>query len=278
MKDKINLVTLPKGHPCQVVDCRMESEEVFLEPHRHDYFEVIWCLDDSGSQRIDFVDYLSVKGRFFTIAPGQVHESNSLGSNVKMLIFSTDFFENRYRHQLMFDAIFSAHQNQHPYIDTQGRGATQLDAVFDLLLEEYQREDTDWDLIESLLTCFLRYLVRFSVDKTEAITVRDERISQVITLIETHYQSERNVAFYADKLSITSKRLNELSKAHLGKTITKLLHDRVLLEANRELIFSTKTVKAIALQLGFEDPAYFGRFYRTNMGESPAEFRRRTSK
>ncbi|SNX49553.1 Arabinose operon regulatory protein [Vibrio thalassae] len=195
-----------------------------------------------------------------------------------MLIFSTDFFEQRYRHQLMFDALFSVHQNQHPYLDTDGRGATQLNSLFDLMLEEYQYNNTDWDLVESLLTSFLRYLIRFTACKSEAITVRDKRISQVIALIEAHYHSERHVAFYINKLSITSKRLNELSKMHLGKTVTKLLHDRILLEANRELVFSTKTVKAIALQLGFEDPAYFGRLYRTNMGESPAEFRKRTFK
>ncbi|SNX49554.1 hypothetical protein VTH8203_03202 [Vibrio thalassae] len=74
MKEKINFVTLPKGHSCQIVDCRADSQNVLLEPHRHNYFEIIWCLDDAGSQRIDFVDYGSKPGRVFTIAPGQVHE------------------------------------------------------------------------------------------------------------------------------------------------------------------------------------------------------------
>jgi len=64
-------------------------------------------------------------------------------------------------------------------------------------------------------------------------------------------------------------------KADRGKTVTQLIHDRIILEANRELVFSTKTVKTIAFELGFDDPAYFSRFYRKQKRETPAEFRHR---
>ncbi|GAL20684.1 transcriptional regulator AraC family [Vibrio maritimus] len=277
MSNKINVITLPKGNPCQIIDSAIDDEGGIIGAHRHDYFEIIWCLDDIGKQSIDFVEYPSKKGRFFTIAPGQVHETAELTDNYRMMIFSTDFLENRPRHQRMFNAVFRAHDDQQPYFDTSDDGLAYFEPLFALLLDEFHQPQTDWDLIESLLTSFLRYLLRFSIDTEDKQVVKDTRMTKVLELIECHYRSQRHVQFYADALSITSKRLNELTKKHVGKTITRLLHDRILLEANRDLLFSTKTVKTIALDLGFDDPSYFGRFYRGQMGESPAEFRKRTS-
>lgn len=97
----------------------------------------------------------------------------------------------------------------------------------------------------------------------------------MVDLIEQHYTTNKHCDFYSQALSITNKRINEIVKADKGKTVTQLIHDRIILEANRELIFSTKTIKTIAFELGFEDPAYFSRFYRGQMNESPAEFRAR---
>lgn len=96
-------------------------------------------------------------------------------------------------------------------------------------------------------------------------------------LIEQYFKQEQKCEFYASKLSLTSKRLNEIVKNERGKTVTQLIHRRIVLEANRDLVFSTKTIKTIAFELGFEDPAYFSRFYRKQMHESPTEFRSRCS-
>ncbi len=58
-----------------------------------------------------------------------------------------------------------------------------------------------------------------------------------------------------------------------GRTVTELLHDRIVLESKRNLAFSHKSVKEICYELGFEDPAYFSRFFKNNTGISPQDFR-----
>ena len=52
-----------------------------------------------------------------------------------------------------------------------------------------------------------------------------------------------------------------------------MVHDRLVLEAKRQLAFSNRNVKEICYELGFEDPAYFSRFFRNHTGTSPHEFR-----
>ena len=61
-----------------------------------------------------------------------------------------------------------------------------------------------------------------------------------------------------------------------GKTALRLIHERLLLEARRELIYTTRPISTIADSLGFADPGYFTRFFKRLSGLSPKDFRRRT--
>ena len=60
-----------------------------------------------------------------------------------------------------------------------------------------------------------------------------------------------------------------------GHTIKDMLLDRRLLEAKRLLLFTIRPVEDIGREVGFEDPAYFSRFFRKRVGEAPAAWRRR---
>ncbi|MCB5360915.1 helix-turn-helix domain-containing protein [Vibrio sp. 14N.309.X.WAT.E.F5] len=275
MRTPIKHVRLIKGQPCRATELSKNDDDAFLEPHRHEYWELVWCVDNLGSQSIDFVDYDNKVGRIFTIAPGQVHRSELVGENARLLVFTPGFVKTNHRNTQLVDTIFAMHQSRPPYLDCSEEGNRYLLPIFTMIKEECEREDNDWDLVESLVNSFLRYILRFATQSSLKGEVRDSRVNKVVDLIEQHYTTHKHCEFYAQALSITNKRINEIVKAERGKTVTQLIHDRTILEANRELIFSTKTIKTIAFELGFEDPAYFSRFYRGQMKESPAEFRAR---
>ncbi|MEZ9157929.1 helix-turn-helix domain-containing protein [Vibrio lentus] len=275
MRTPIKHVRLIKGQPCRATELSKNDDDAFLEPHRHEYWELVWCVDNLGSQSIDFVDYDNKVGRIFTIAPGQVHRSELVGENARLLVFTPGFVKTNHRNTQLVDTVFAMHQSRPPYLDCSEEGNRYLLPIFTMIKEECEREDNDWDLVESLVNSFLRYILRFATQSSLKGEVRDSRVNKVVDLIEQHYTTHKHCEFYAQALSITNKRINEIVKAERGKTVTQLIHDRTILEANRELIFSTKTIKTIAFELGFEDPAYFSRFYRGQMKESPAEFRAR---
>jgi AraC-like DNA-binding protein len=50
----------------------------------------------------------------------------------------------------------------------------------------------------------------------------------------------------------------------MNKTLTQLLHERVIVEAERMLISGELTIKEIAFDLNFEDPAYFSGSIKTD--------------
>ena len=274
MISPIRQVRLILGEPCRALEFSDIQEDPYIEPHRHEYWEIVWCLDNSGTQSIDFIEYQNRLGRLFTISPGQVHYSEFMGKNIRMLIFRPGFAETNPRSTQLVNSVFST-IDRPPYLDCSEESFPYLESIYTLIKEECEREDCDWDLVESLINSFLRYALRFAKTPSQKGEQKDARIVQLTELIELHYREQKKCQFYSDTLALTSKRLNELVKAARGKTVTQLIHDRIILEANRELVFSTKTIKTIAFELGFDDPAYFSRFYRRQKGETPAEFRLR---
>ncbi len=92
-------------------------------------------------------------------------------------------------------------------------------------------------------------------------------------LVNTHYATERGLAFYADKLCITPKHLAETVKEATGKRAVAWLAEAVLLEANVLLQNPALSIGQIAEALHFADQSTFGRFFRNKAGVSPAGYR-----
>jgi AraC family transcriptional activator of pobA len=93
-------------------------------------------------------------------------------------------------------------------------------------------------------------------------------------LVEAHFLEHWPVGRYADALQMTESRLNRLARTVAGKSAFDLIQDRLLLEARRKLTYVAAPISLLAYELGFEDPAYFSRYFKTRVGVTPSAFRR----
>lgn len=92
-------------------------------------------------------------------------------------------------------------------------------------------------------------------------------------LLHEHFKQEHSVAFYADRLCISSKYLTQIIKANTGFT-PKVAIDRSLgIEALFLLGNTSYNIQEISNQLGFPDQSYFGRFFKRLFGLSPLHYR-----
>ncbi|AMO58393.1 hypothetical protein GZ77_19270 [Endozoicomonas montiporae] len=276
MSHSIARVSIPGGRPLNVLE--FDDDDSYIRPHRHEYYEIIWSMRDFGRHSIDFVEYPVKALRLYTIFPGQVHESSQLGDHVRLITFKPGYLDNNVKQKRMLEKVFSFHQSREPYIDIDETAGHELGMLFSILVRENRKSKPDWDLQESLLSSFLYYLAGYASDGVSDNELKDERVGRLLFCIDQHFRQERKTGFYASQLNLTGKRVNELAQKYLGKTVTTLIHDRIILEAHRELAFTTKTVTTIAIELGYEDPSYFCRFFRRVTGESPAAFRDRVFK
>lgn len=99
-------------------------------------------------------------------------------------------------------------------------------------------------------------------------------LRRLIAAIEKYYPTRHSPTEYANLLNVTVKTLNRNTKSQLNKTVTHLIAGRIVTEAKRELYLSTKPVKQIAARLGFNDEAYFSRFFKRHTRASPAMYRK----
>lgn len=151
-----------------------------------------------------------------------------------------------------------------------------FDQVMQQLVDEYGQEQVGKKpMFEWFLYCLLMRLGRCAHEwRKPVIEDRyEQRHRRLCQLIEKHYRQHLPHAEYANMLCTTTVGLNRACQAVTGKSLSELIQDRLILEAQRCLIYSSATVAQIAYELGFSEPAYFSRFFKRRIGSSPREFR-----
>ena len=91
--------------------------------------------------------------------------------------------------------------------------------------------------------------------------------------VEQRYRQTRRVADYAGAVGVSHTHLNRLCRQVLGRSALAVIEDRIALEARRQLLFSTLSIKQIGAELGYDDPGYFTRFVTRMLGMPPAALR-----
>lgn len=155
---------------------------------------------------------------------------------------------------------------------------SRLDALIRMVEDEYRATSAaSQRLISGLIGVVLSQISKLGgvqgTDETApgrklAIALRRE--------IDRHYRENLQVSHYVDLLKSTSHLVDKAARETFGKTIKEMLMERRLLEAKRLLMFTIRPVEDIGREIGFDDPAYFSRFFRKQTGEAPAAWRRRT--
>lgn len=251
----------------------------YFPTHRHQYYEMVIitsCVEGDFSHSIDFVSYPLLGGRVYFIAPSQAHAWNvkSYSGEYKgyLVTFNEAFLltgNSNLEAQLLklFDPL-----DKEPYLEYEASRFHEIFPVMQILEDEYKKEQSDYFLLRSLLESLIHYMSNLKPQTVDKLDLNCQRFVEARKHIEKHYKEERNVEFYARKMELSSKRLNEIFRELSGQTVTQVLHHRLLLESKRELITQSKTIQNISDELGFENPSYFARFFKKHEGVSPSEF------
>ncbi len=158
--------------------------------------------------------------------------------------------------------------------------ATDLAQAFRMLAREFARSSTGHDLalqgwLEVLFANVLR-LVQQRPNAADPVAGQQRHlVGRFSEVIESCYRKSESLAVYAAGLNVSESRLRNACLAMTGQTPIQLVHARILLEAKRQLLYTDNPVRRIAYELGFEDPAYFSRFFSRQARLSPRAFRAR---
>ena len=123
-----------------------------------------------------------------------------------------------------------------------------------------------------LVTCCLRQALPVPPDEARR-ALRDTLVQRFRALAELHLRRHQPLGFYAGALQVTPDHLSRSCRAVTGLSALDLLHERLLLEARRLLAYTQAPVAEVARELGFDDPAYFSRFFARRDGRAPLDYR-----
>ena len=109
---------------------------------------------------------------------------------------------------------------------------------------------------------------------TATRTPPNATVERFLGLVDHDYARRHRVADYASELGVSPGHLNALCRVTLRRSASRVVRQRLTLEAKRLLTHSDLTAAQVGFRLGFEDPAYFARFFRREAGQPPTTFRR----
>ena len=129
--------------------------------------------------------------------------------------------------------------------------------------------------VEGRLLCILAGATRIAASPAPlaAVSARAGLVARFREAIEQRFRSGQPLDAYAGGLGVTASRLRAACLAVAGASPMKLVHDRLMVEAKRMLLYTNMSVAEVGYDLGFEDPAYFTRFFTEREGRSPTTFR-----
>ena len=135
-------------------------------------------------------------------------------------------------------------------------------------------KDSSQRIISCSLELVLTHLIRIDnrVDNSNYST-QQRIIRDFKKLVSENISDKHLVKDYAKVLNLTPKYLTKVLKAETGKTAKEIFAESLILEAQRQLIYTSQTVSEIAYSLGFNSSSYFIKYFRTWAGYTPKQFR-----
>ncbi|WP_374950217.1 helix-turn-helix domain-containing protein [Mucilaginibacter sp.] len=251
-------------------------EDGFLMPHRKDYY--LFAFVEQGSSRhwIDDVPYTVKPDNFYFTVLQQVHLKEEVCPMKGLVLNFTDEFlqldENRALRQL---PIIQNPAGGHELVLNEADRIFVKDIMYKMLSEFNNGGDWRNQMLTSLLRVLVIYLSRLYTEQfgETCITQNYCLLKKYQQLISDHHTETHEVAAFANLLNLSPGYLNDVIKQQSGKTAISHIHNRLAVEAKRRLLHTELSIKQIADELGFEDAAYFNRFFKRLVDTTPAAYR-----
>ncbi|MEU1117149.1 MULTISPECIES: AraC family transcriptional regulator [unclassified Streptomyces] len=254
-------------------------------PHRHTFHEIVHVTGGTGGHVVDLSRFALRPPHLCFIAPGQVHHWEGVtGLEGRVILFTDDFLVDHPADRYVLRAL--ARRSWLDLTDDTARDTARLVADLDA---EYREGAAGF---QSVLRALLHILVvrsaRLPAPRPAAAppppvhdglpSASHSRPGSVASEFETLLGAPagvvRSVRACAERLGVSVSYLSEAVKAATGRTPGELIRQARVHEAKRLLLRTELSVRQVAQRVGFDDPAYFCRFFRRETGASPGDFRR----
>lgn len=256
------------------------KRELLVIPHRTNFYHIFIFENCQPTHCVDFKPIKVEPYSLLFIDKDRVHQFDQLLKyKGRVLIFTEDFFcTTESDTKFLRSCILFSDLADKPTIKISKNEFEKYINICNSISEElnFPADNSRPILLKNILHNFLLFAERDKRKQGFTQLKKGADLDYIILfrdLLEQNYTELKSVNDYAQLIFISEKRLGQATAKVLGKSPKEVINDRILLEAKRLLVHSSLSIKEIGQELGFEDPAYFVRYFKKNTTTTPVEFR-----
>jgi len=254
----------------------LDIESQYQKLHRK-WNTFIYITGGNSVLQIDFDEFIALENKVFFIEKYKVWNWIRINKLMGTVIQFTDSF---YNHIYTGNPKLKSDQTLigeiPPFIRIQSEEESEWENIFNILSREYAYVKNNSREIICLALKILIIMYRRDSQSGGRIFESSQKkhlLNEFRKLVNRRFYSLRTTKDYANELNITPNYLNALCQEFFLKTVSEIIQERVILEAKRMLMHTSLSISEIAYKLGFNDNAYFGRYFKKVVGMTPKNFR-----
>lgn len=263
-------------------------EPVDQPQHIHDYLEIQFIVSGRGIHKVGNFEVEACAGDIFFTNCETPHCFLSSGETAPIVlyncIFTPEFLEpakidyqkfNEMAGEILENWLFPSEMNRQPYLRLRDTGG-EVGKIIEKMYTEYINKEQGY--LEILLACVIQLLITlFRIYRTSHISEKMVRqktyMGQIMAYIESHYEGEITLQQLSKIAFLSPNHLCKVFKEATGRTISEYVQKIRLENACRLLSETSKTIPAIAAEIGYKDESYLRKLFKKEKGVTPSQYR-----
>lgn len=265
---------------CESIAARSRRNDWYIKPHRHkDLLHILEVRYGEVVLELEGEEFSFKEPVIFVIPSMAIHgfrfSRNVEGTVITLAQPLIDAFSDRFG----LDSSLWTDVSIIP-VDSDGADSS----LVSLIEHEYASPAPERDaclqgLVQALAVFVLRRKLSLKGNARKQKGRISDQLEQLFQryqeLVNRDYSKQPSVGQLAEELGTTSARINTVCRRLVNKSALEVLHERIVLQAKRELTYTSMTINQIADALGFSEAPYFTRFFKRETGDTPRAFRKR---
>lgn len=256
----------------------LEKACVVNKQEQVETYSIFYIKEGKGTYSIDFEQYSFDGSVLFFLSPGQVFsvESEKIKEAYR-INFVRDFYCIQiHDKEVACNGVLFNNVYETPFVTPCKKDIKKLDFILENLIVEFTNSDTaQYDMLQTYLKQLIIHSVRIQKENHQLKeNIESKLFKDFSILVEMNFKKLHSVTDYANRLGVSPKSLTKNFQKIGTNTPSEFIKNRIILEAKRQVLYSTNSVKQIAFDLGFNDPAYFSRFFTKSTTKSPLQFKK----
>lgn len=250
----------------------------FSKPKQTSLYTFIWSKSEALELVIDAIPVTLKPNSILTLTPIQYLQYKK-GTDALVYQFNREFYCIKDHDQQVSCVGILFFGNTHipiVYLDTNEQ--KKFNMLHEVFIDELETKDNiQAEMLRMLMARFIIKTTRLLKNNDETIQTKKSSKVDLLRafnfLVEQHFKTHHKVAFYAEKLFKSPKTLSN-NFAKLNQSPLQIIHKRIVLEAQRLLLYTNKSAKEIAYSIGFEDASHLNRIFKKYTKQTLLEFKK----